>query len=235
MTDSHEQRIRVALERAAELMLSLKHALQHAKADDTPKRLVEMEEQLTQLELDRQDLTARIVEAERQADRLIALYVAAYQLHASLDPDAVRDSIADITTNLLGAGRFRLLLQTDAPRRWEVALAVGAPDEAPAAAFYEGGDPCVDRALAEGLLQLGNGVDEPLAAVPLNVQGTTVGALVVEELLAHKTTPLADDRELLDLLGAHAGSALVAARAHATVRRKLRTLEALTQLVRPGG
>ena len=73
-----------------------------------------------------------------------------------------------------------------------------------------------------------------VAVVPLSVQGGVEGALVILQLLRHKPTFRADDRELLDLLGAHAASALVGARIFQETRRKLRTLEGLVQLLRRG-
>ena len=62
----------------------------------------------------------------------------------------------------------------------------------------------------------------------------TVGALVIVKLFTHKTSLDEDDRELLDLLGAHAASALFAARVYARAARKLRTLEGLIKLVKKG-
>ena len=73
---------------------------------------------------------------------------------------------------------------------------------------------------------------QALAAVPLRVQNDIVGALVVLKLLDHKPILRAEDRDLLDLLSAHAASALFAARLFATKDRKLRTLESLVKLAR---
>ena len=98
---------------------------------------------------------------------------------------------------------------------------------------YSGGDPAVDATLADGVLRIGpiDGSDV-LACVPLTVQGTTVGSLVILKLFAHKTSLKPEDRDLLDLIAAHAASALFAARVYSTTDRKLKTLESLVQLVR---
>ena len=45
-------------------------------------------------ERDREDLTSRLVEAEHQLGRLMNLYVATFQLHATLDPTEVQATIA---------------------------------------------------------------------------------------------------------------------------------------------
>ena len=71
-----------------------------------------------------------------------------------------------------------------------------------------------------------------IAAVPLKIQDQIVGALVVLKLFDHKPVLRPDDRDLLDLLSAHAASALFAARLFAAKDRKLRTLESLVRLAR---
>jgi GAF domain-containing protein len=55
---------------------------------------------------------------------------------------------------------------------------------------------------------------------------------VILKLLEHKSKLDEEDRELLDLLGAHAASALFASRVYSRAARKLRTLEGLIKLVR---
>ncbi len=68
--------------------------------------------------------------------------------------------------------------------------------------------------------------------VPLTVQGAVVGALVLLKLLDHKPALTPEDKDLLDLLAAHAASALLAARVYSTTDRRLKTLESLVKLVR---
>ena len=81
-----------------------------------------------------------------------------------------------------------------------------------------------------------NSVNSSIAAVPLTMQGDVVGALAVLELLPHRPALGWEDRELLDLLAAHAASAMVGARVFQDTQRKLKTLEGLMSLLRrPGG
>jgi GAF domain-containing protein len=99
---------------------------------------------------------------------------------------------------------------------------------------YSGGHTLVDACLADGSMRLGPDSSAPTSvAVPLTLQGDVVGALVVLELLPHKKMVQREDRELLDLLAAHAASALVGARVFQDTQRKLRTLEGLVSLLRP--
>lgn len=206
------------------------------RAAGTDKRLGDLERRLNEVEVDGHDLALRLVESEKQAAKLMSLYVATYQLHSTLDPQEVRGIIAEIAINLLGADRFVLLLRADSGR-CDVVLAEGlVPDADPElqAEVYAGGVAMIDGALGDGVLRIASPPvpDAPLAVVPLVVQGAIVGALVVLKLLDHRLALGAGDRDLLELLGAHAASALFAAQVHATADRKLRTLETLVKLAK---
>jgi hypothetical protein len=198
------------------------------------ERVEQLERQLANVQADQEELTSQLVEAENLAGKLMSLYVATFQLHVSLDPIEVQTAIAEIARDLLGASSFALLIKDDQEGGCEVALALGIP---PGSRFqgshYAGGDPIVDATLADGVLRMEEGgSSEALAAVPLRVEEVTVGALVIREVLAHKSTPLSADRDILDLLAAHAASALFAARVYSKTDRKLRTLQSLVNLIR---
>jgi uncharacterized coiled-coil protein SlyX len=195
-------------------------------------RNAELETRLADVESDREELALRLAEHEQQVGRLMNLYVATYQLHATLDPEEVRATIAEIAVNLLGAERFVLLFwKTDRTGGCEVGLSHGMDEDRSglyAQGVYTGGDPAVDATLADGALRIAplEG-SEALACVPLNVQGSTVGALVILKLFAHKAMLQPEDRELLDLIAAHVASALFAARVYSNTNRKLKTMEGL--------
>jgi len=233
--------LRATLERAAELTRVLESNLADAGRDGAgtgEDRATDLEQRLASAESDIKELASRLVDSEHQGGRLMNLYVATYQLHSTLDPAEVQATIAEIAINLLGAAQFVLLLRRDEGEGLEIALREGAPDGADrdplyAGESYAGGDPMVDATLADGVLRLGPTADSPaLAAVPLRVHQEIVGALVVQKLLEHKPILRAEDRDLLDLLSAHAAIALFAARLFATKERKLRTLESLVKLAR---
>jgi uncharacterized coiled-coil protein SlyX len=233
--------LRATLERAGELIRVVEQNLREtapperdeSSADD---RVAELERRLATAESDVKELASRLVDSEHQGGRLMNLYVATYQLHATLDPAEVQATIAEIAINLLGAQQFVLLLRRDEGEGCEIALTEGQYNStAPPydGETYAGGDPMVDATLKDGVLRLGPTAESPaLAAVPLRVQNEIVGALVLLKLLDHKPILRAEDRDLLDLLSAHAASALFAARLFATKDRKLRTLESLVKLAR---
>jgi uncharacterized coiled-coil protein SlyX len=234
--------LRSTLERAGELVRVLEENLRDAgdggRALTAAERVADLERRLASAESDVKELASRLVDSEHQSGRLMNLYVATYQLHATLDPAEVQATIAEIAINLLGAERFVLLLRRDEEEGegCEIALREGAGGEAAGALggdSYLGGDPVVDATLSDGVLRLGPSPGSAaLAAVPLRVQNAIVGALVVLKLLDHKPVLRAEDRDLLDLLSAHAASALFAARLFAAKERRLRTYESLVRLAR---
>ena len=100
---------------------------------------------------------------------------------------------------------------------------------------YFGGDPCIDKALEDGILHIGDSESTgAIAVVPLRVDTGHVGVLAIFEVFSHKTDSLRQDRDLLDLLSAHAGSALVAAESYSKTDRKLQTLKNLVSLLPAG-
>jgi len=227
------------LDRATDLVRSLELINEvegglRGSGDST--ELDELRKRVGDIEADQQELGERLVDSEHQRGRLMNLYVATYQLHATLDPEEVQATIAEIAVDLLGAERFVLLLRTEDGSECEVALSRGLEEECPPIyreGRYRGGDSLVDASLNDGVLRLGASEgSDAVAVVPLQVQDAIVGVLVLLNLFPHKTILADEDRDLLDLLAAHAASALFAARVYATADRKLRTLQSLVQLVR---
>lgn len=229
------------LMRARQLIHDAQKAIEEASQSVVKERassgeIPEREARLARAENDRDELATRLVEVEHQVGRLMTLYVATYQLHATLDPADVQSTIAEIAMNLLGAEQFALLLRDEDTGGLEIRLQEGAI-AAPWAGqpTYGGGDPLIDASLLDGVLRFGPAESSPVVVVvPLRVQDVTVGALVVTKLFEHKSSLDEEDRELLDLLGAHAASALFASRVYARAARKLRTLEGLIKLVKKG-
>lgn len=226
-----------ALDRAKELVARVASQQQRSSvAEEAGSKIRDLEGRLEQRDRDQEELTARLVEAEHQLGRLMNLYVATFQLHATLDPLEVQATIAEIAVDLLGAERFALLLREEGTTECEIALARFLENDTTglySGSRYFGGDPLVDAALEDGVLRMGpDEYSEAISVVPLRVQDAIVGVLVVLKLFDHKSILRAEDRDLLDLLAAHAASALFAARVYSNTDRKLRTLESLVQLVR---
>ena len=219
-----------AFQRAIEARLELLGA--YAKASQAEVRA--LEDALVGKGHDADALVERVAAVEEQAARLLSLYVATHQLHATLDPDAVKRALAEIVEGLLGAERFALLLRRDGSHACDVALAKGLLSCDPlASGAYPGGDPVIDGALSDGELRTGARAGaRAVAVVPLRVQSNVVGVLVIGKLLSHKAGLTEGDSDVLELLASHAAAALFLSQVHATADRKRRTLEELVALAR---
>lgn len=226
------------LGRAARLLEDAQRSLVSAESDAI-KRNQELSRRILDLEESLGEMEQLLVQTERQAAQLANLYVATYQLHASLEAADVRAAIADIAVNLLGAERFAILLKDETGQLVAAAESAGetgdrtAPNGAPAP--YAGGDALIDACLRDACPQFGpQPGSESLAAVPFVREGDVVGLLLVRAFLGHKPGLSTGDHELLDLMAAHAASALVAARAFQVSQRKLTAYEGLLGFLRGG-
>lgn len=202
---------------------------------DAAQRDSELGRQSAELEQRMREMEQLLARTERQAAQLANLYVATYQLHASLEIADVRAAVADIAVNLLGAEEFSIWVRDDENRL------VRAPESGTDCAqggttsLYAGGDSLLDACLVEPRPQFGPREGSASAlALPFTAQGEVVGVLVVARFLAHKAHLSAEDHELLDLMGAHAASALLAARAFGVTQRKLQAYEGLLGFLRKG-
>lgn len=229
--------LRATLHHASSLLHGLIPQLQSIEEDGAgAEEAGGLRQQLAELNRDQEMLTQQLIEAEHQNARTIKLYVATYQLHASLDPEGVQAAISEVAVDLLGAKTFVLLLPSPDRTSWRVAFdrLGGSRIELFAGSEYSGGDPNIDAALEDEELRIDQDqASSAIAVVPLRVEDEMVGVLAVFDLLEHKSTSLFQDRDLLDVLSAHAGSALLAAEVYASTRRKLRTLRDLVSLL-PG-
>ncbi len=228
--------LREQLRQATAVLSEIEQLAAAGPAADPAAPSTDLAARIRALEEDRDSLANQLVEAERQGSRVMSLYVVTYQLHASLEPEEVEATIGEIATDLLGAQSFVLLLRDPASGEIRIADRRGlelTPVAGPfAGPTYLGGHALTDETLASGRLYARSDLDEPtLAAIPFSIHGQVIGALMVFRLFSHRSRPLSEERELLDLVAAHAASALVAARAFATATRKLRTLEGLMSLL----
>jgi nitrate/nitrite-specific signal transduction histidine kinase len=215
----------------AQLLYQAQTELERAGHDQARIR-ADLTTRVESLQRSAEEMERLLVQTERQAAQLANLYVATYQLHASLDPEEINSAIADIAVNLLGAQRFRLLLRTETGR---LVIVLGDTTES-GPTDYAGGDTLVDACLGDRVLRFGpEQGSSALVVVPLSSHGELVGVVAIDALFPQKASLDPEDRELLDLVGAHAASALLAARAFQSARRKATTLEGLFGLLRKVG
>lgn len=222
------------LERAAELLARARSSLSKA-SELAAERNEALSSRIALLETNMREVEEVLVRTERHAAQLGNLYVATYQLHASLDMADVRSAIADIAVNLLGAEQYDILLSDEAGRLLQTDDTSGIPSGNGRPTYYAGGDALVDTALAKSVPQFGPSAEsESIVAVPFVTRGQTLGVLVVQSFVQHKPGLSPEDRELMDLMAAHAASALLAARAFHVAQRKVSAYQGLLGFMRGG-
>ena len=186
------------------------------------------------LERENRDFARRCVQLEEHSANLANLYAATYQLHATLDPDAVVNCIVEISVNLIGAAEFSLYLVEDG--KSDFALRVREGDLPPEITHLpEPVYPLEQSAVVEKRTLFAVEKQEgPICCVPLLHEDRLIGLLSIYALLSHKAafTPL--DRELLELLSGQAAVALVSSQSFASIDRKLKTVQRVMDFIKKG-
>ncbi|HVQ53918.1 MAG TPA: GAF domain-containing protein [Thermoanaerobaculia bacterium] len=186
------------------------------------------------LERENREFARRCVQLEEHSANLANLYAATYQLHATLEPDAVVNCIVEISVNLIGAAEFALYLLEET--KGEFALRVREGELAPEITHLpEPVYPLEQAAVREKRTLFAVEKQEgPICCVPLLHEERLIGLLSIYALLSHKAafTPL--DRELLELLSGQAAVALVSSQSHASIDRKLKTVQRVMDFIKKG-
>ena len=170
--------------------------------------------EIARLETERERLARGLDAARQRGTDLASLYVATHRLHSTLDRGQVVKAIEEIVASLLGCESFAVLELSSTPSALTPVVRVGVPMARVLLLRRDAG--VVGRSLASGEIWLAPSdspsPEEPVAAVPLRVDGQVTGVLVLFELLEHKGRLESADRELLEVLSTHAGTALMATR-----------------------
>jgi regulator of replication initiation timing len=179
------------------------------------RQLEEIKAQFEALNRENEDFRQRYQDVEHQNENLLNLYVSGYQLHSTLNEDAVITIIREILLNLVGAevfaiwlldatsGRMQLVSVTD-----ECGLLEGAPARLPAERWValRSGEPwyvAAGAAVPPG---------EPISCIALKLEERPVGVLAIYRLLEQKEGFTSLDQEILGLLAAQAAATLIGAR-----------------------
>jgi hypothetical protein len=205
-----------------------------ARIDGLEHECASAREDLERMEGENRHFAERFLEVEEENNALASLYVAGYQLHSTLDLAEVLKTTIEIAINLVGAEVFAVYLREERTGELVAVAAEGA--ELEAFPRFEVGHGFVGKALAAARTRWSGAtrsedLGQPIACVPLVVQGEPIGAIVLYGLLEQKDGFTALDRELLGALGAHAATALFAARLHSQSERKLSTIQGFIDLL----
>lgn len=200
--------LREANRRLAEQVSVLRGRLDRYQAE-----LISARREMAAAQAGSRALSERNVRLEEEKGNLAKLYVAASFLHGSLDRAQVVEALNEVLVNLIGSEHFAIFeMEAGAARLVTAILPDGHPAAEPS--------PIAAAALRSGEPYLRPDGDEsvPAAAIPLRLEGKTVGVVEVAGLLPHKTGFSAFDEELFSFLALHAAPALHATRLHALSR-----------------
>ena len=205
--------------------------------DETHREKERLRQTTEKLAEENRDFAERYVELEDHSTSLANLYAATFQLHSTLDPNAVVKCIVEIALNLIGAAEFILYLADDAKGDYVVAAREGelAPDvpRLPSLSTLEQAAIDMKRTVfSEELPETRNDSAAPICCAPLFFRERLVGVLTIYALLSHKKTFSQLDRELFDLLGEQAALAIVSSQAYVSVDRKLKTVQRFMDLLK---
>jgi GAF domain-containing protein len=213
--------------------------------------VAELQERLRELMKEREDLLSRFREVEAmnrdfatryeeieaQNNQLANLYVASYQLHATLNFAEVVDTVKEILINLIGAEGFALYwveeragyLRTEATQGMEKAVSgevrFGAGPLGRAAKAGESyyADPLPDPARVDAA--------HPIACIPLKIGPRVIGVVAIYRLLSQKERFTPIDFELFTLLAGHAATALFSSKLYQRSEQKLSSLQGFLDML----
>lgn len=188
----------------------------------------------SELEQTQREDELRFVQVENELNDLANLYIASTELHSSLSVRRVVRHLRDLVEQLVGASGFAIYVLGQAGHE---AVPIGSHGlgniEPQTVAVGEGpvGDACltgVPRIRSEGRLDCGS-FEDPVAVIPMLVDGRAVGAICIVSMLAQKSGWASVDRELFSLLGRQAGKALIAANLYDKEKGPVAALAGLTE------
>ncbi len=186
-------------------------------------------ERSTELEESTRRTEHRNVEVEQELHDLANLYIASSHLHSTLSVRGVTRHLMELLQQLIGAEKSAIYLLDTAGDVARPLATDGFGDE-PLPAVKPGEGP-IGEVLMTGVARVHDRVGEggdlgsPVAVIPLMVRDKAVGAIAIVSLFRQKEVWAAVDRELFNLLGSHAATALIAANLYADAEGPLKALE----------
>lgn len=159
----------------------------------------------------------RSVEVEAELHDLANLYIASSHLHSTLGLRRVVRHLSELLQQLVGAERYAIYVVDPSGKTATPILSEGLGSLGPVTLGHGTAGLVMQMRLSkiEDHPHPGGSLDAPVAAVPLMVRDTCVGAIIVASVFAQKERWAAVDHEFLGLLGSHGGTALIAANVYA--------------------
>jgi nitrate/nitrite-specific signal transduction histidine kinase len=185
-----------------------------------------------EVEAENHDFASRYAEVCEENENLANLYVASYRLHSTLEPSEVTEIICEILVELVGAEEFGLLMLDERSNELMPVRVEGSLRPYPPHILI--GDGLIGAAVRDGRAMYNEKPHEgmPMAVVPLQIKGHSVGALIIMKMLHNRTVFTAIAKELLGLLAGHAATSLMSSRLYSAADRKLKTIEGFMEMMK---
>ena len=168
---------------------------------------MQVEREMLKKELGR--LSDDLAVMESQHANMTSLYVAAHQLHGTMDRETAINRIEEIVINFIGSEEFGVYERTSDDNLRRIAhVGLRDDDDQTLRSF-----PDVADAVKRGEAYIAPTDQTRVAAcIPLKIDEKLVGCIAIYRLLPHKVSFEPLDLELFDLLRTHAAAALVTTR-----------------------
>ena len=201
-----------------------------------------------QLKSELEMLNARLADNEKKSQKfrrryedieqynmaLSNVYIAANQLHSTLDFTAVVKMAEEILWNFVASPCFAIFLRDEKTSDLKLVGGQGIEGRFPSDVLHEPAG-MIAEALSEGTSLFVEGVTtaDPLACVPLKIEDRVVGLVTVYEIEAHKGGLSDLDKELFELLANQTATAMTSSRVYSETVKKLKSMESFLSLIKP--
>jgi GAF domain len=160
------------------------------------------------------DYAGRYAEVEKELDSMANLYVALYQLHATLDQQEILGVIEQLLAQFVGAGSFAIYLQRNIGdsqmlipiHAYHCNKAVGTQIKWNEGPIGEAAATQIFSTMRMENIKKG----DPLACIPMVLNDKTIGVIAIMGFFEQKDSFVDIDFEFFKLLATHSASAIVA-------------------------
>jgi hypothetical protein len=189
---------------------------------------------LADIEKKSQKFRRRYEDIEQYNMALSNVYIAANQLHSTLDFTAVVKMAEEILWNFVASPCFAIFLRDEKTSDLKLVGGQGIDGRFPSDILHEP-QGMLAEALNDGTSLFVEGVTsaDPLACVPLKIEDRVVGLVAVYEIEAHKGGLSDLDKELFELLANQTATAMTSSRVYSETVKKLKSMESFLSLIKP--
>lgn len=186
-----------------------------------------LDRQLQAIEAEGRRYLQQYISVEQQNANLANLYVASFRLHSTLDRSEVVDGIKEIIVNLVGSEELAILEFDSTRSHLDLIGSFGIDEQK--YCRVPAGRGIIGECLRSGEIfvapdarpSTGPDGESMIACIPLKVGEVVTGVIAIFRLLGQKSGIEDLDRELFNLLGTHAATALYSSALHAAHGRAL--------------